>query len=178
MVPENVPFEVLSDFPETGDLSTQVGGDVIDGAKSVRFKVENVEPSVNKDGNGQMLTARLNVRASVGPLGVDGQGRYAGKNLFADLMTWYNESTYTSEWWKRQARFPYKSFLKALGYDIASPPKVSDEFIVSLKGREFIADVRKVPQRVDTGEVNSEGKKIYKETGDFRNELQNFKKAE
>ena len=172
MVPENVPFEVLSDFPETGDLSTQVGGDVIDGAKSVRFKVENVEPQIVSDASGQKLTARLNVRASIGPLGVNGEGRYAGKNLFADLLTWYNESVYTSDWWKKQARFPYKSFLKAMGFDFASPPKVNDEFVIGLKGREFIADIQKREIR-----VKDEGGS-YKGTGDFRNELSNFKKAE
>ena len=166
---EDAPFEVLSDFPETGDLSTQTGGDVIDGAKGVRFKVENVEPNVIKGSGGDTLMARLNVRASVGPLGVDGNGRYAGKNLFADLLTWYNEASYTTDWWKKQARFPYKSFLKALGYDPSNPPKVNDTFLISLKGKEFVADIRKseIRAKVEDG--------TYRGTGDFKNELQNFK---
>lgn len=172
---DETPFEVLDDFPETGDLSSQTGGDVIDPAKSVRFKIENVEPRVHKNDSGAMLTAKLNVRASVSPLGIDGSGKYAGKNFFQELLTWLNEDFYTSDWWKKQARFPYRSFLKSLGFDIANPPKVSDEFLTLLKGREFIADIKKSPISVATGEVNESGKKIYRETGDFKNELVNFK---
>lgn len=175
---DEVPFDVIDDFPETGDLSTQTGGDVIDPAKGIRFKIENVEPRVDKDEQGTKMRAKLNVRSSVGPLGVDSNGKYAGKNFFAELLTWYNSDVYTSDWWKKQARFPYKSFLKALGFDPADPPKISDEFLISLKGREFIADIRKVSIRVDSGEVNQAGKKIYKETGDFKNDLTNFKMVE
>ena len=144
---------------------------MIDGVRGVRFKVEDVSPNVIKDANGTTLMARLNVRASIGPLGVNGEGRYAGKNLFADLLTWYNDSTYTSDWWKKQARFPYKSFLKAHGYDIAQPPKVNDDFLVSLKGKEFIADIRKEEIR----EKGEDGK--YVGRGDFKNTLSNFKEA-
>ena len=168
---EEVPFEVLSDFPETGDLSDQVGGDVIEGAKGVGFKIQNVEPRVFEK-EGVKLNAKLNVRASIGPLGVDGNGKYANKNLFAELLTWYNQDTYTSEWWKKQARFPYKAFLKAMGFNPAEPPKITDEFLISLKGREFFADIRKVEIR----DKNEEGK--YIGTGDFKNELSNFKTVE
>ena len=175
---ETIPFDVIEDFPETGDLSTQTGGDVIEPVKAVRFKIENVEPRVNSDEQGTKLTAKLNVRASIGALGIDSNGKYMGKNFFADLLTWYNSDVYTSDWWQKQARFPYKSFLKAMGFDIAQPPKVNDEYVISLKGREFTADIRKVSIRVATGELNQAGKKIYKETGDFKNELANFKAIE
>jgi len=172
------PFEVIDDYPESGDLSTQTGGDVVDPVKAVRFKIENVEPRIDRDEQGTMMRAKLNVRSSVGPLGTDSNGKYAGKNFFTELLTWYNSDVYTSDWWQKQARFPYKSFLKAIGFNPANPPKVNDEFITSLKGVEFTADIRKVAIRIDSGEVNQAGKKIYKETGDFRNELTNFKNIE
>ena len=173
---ETVPFEVLDNFPETGDLSTQIGGDVIDPVKGIRFQIEGVEPRLfSKDG--QTLTAKLNVRASVGALGTDGNGKYKGKNFFSELLTWYNEEVYSSDWWKKQARFPYRSFLKALEFDDKNPPKVTDDFISSLKGREFIADIVKASIQATTGELNEKGKKIYTNTGDFKNELKNFKKV-
>src|SRR3990167_5136623 len=123
---DEVPFEVI-DFPETGNLSGQTGGDVIEPARSIRFRIENVEPRTFKK-EGFLMTAKLNVRCAVGPLGVDGNGKYAGKNLFAELLTWFNEAVYTSEWWRKQSRFPYSRFLKALGFDISNPPKINDDF--------------------------------------------------
>jgi hypothetical protein len=171
MSEENVPFEVLDGFPETGDLSDQVGGDVIEAAKGVRFTIRSVEPRVSKNDVGETLVARLNVRAVVSSLGIDGQGKYANKNIFAELMTWYNQEKYTSDWWKKQARFPYKSFLKAIGENPANPPKVTDQFLISLEGKDFIADIKKVEIR-----VKEDGK--YVGTGDFKNELANFKAVE
>lgn len=174
---EENPISVMEEFPESGDLSTQTGGEAIEGVKGVRFIIRNVEPKLQKDDNGQLLAARLNVRAAIGPMGVDGSGKYAGKNLFAELLTWYSEERYTSDWWKKQARFPYKSFLKAMGYDPASPPKVNDEFVIGLQNREFIADVVKEEIQQKTSEVNEKGKAVYVGTGDFKNVLKNFKAA-
>lgn len=168
---ENGPFDVLEDFPETGDLSTQTGGDVIDKAQKVRFRIENVEPRVNKK-DGVVDTAKLNVRVSIGALGVDGEGKYKGKNLFLELLTYANPETRTSEWWQKQARFPYKTFLKALGFDEKNPPKVTDAYITSLKGREFIADIT----RPEIREKGEDGK--YVGTGEFKNELKNLKAIE
>ena len=168
---DDVPFDVLNDFPETGDLSGQTGGDVIDAARGVRFTIRNIKPQiVEKDG--VKVMAKLNVRASIGPLGVDGNGKYANKNLFAELITWVNEEQYTSDWWKKQARFPYKSFLKALGLDPANPPKVTDQLLVEWHGKEFFADIAKNPITVKVGD----GK--YLPTGDFKNELKSFKTVE
>ena len=59
-----------------------------------------------------------------------------------------------------------------MGFDDKNPPKVNDAFIQSLKGREFIADIRKSEIRVKDGD----GK--YVGTGDFKNELANFKSVE
>lgn len=165
---ETIPFDVINDFPETGDLSTQTGGDVMDAVRGVRFTIKNVKPEVVvKDG--VKLMAKLNVRAAIGALGTDGSGKFANKNLFAELLTWFNEEKYVSEWWKRQARFPYKGFLKALGLDPANPPKISDELLISWQGKEFIADIAKSPITMK----GEDGK--YSPTGDFKNELKNFK---
>lgn len=167
---------VTGDFPETGDLSTQSGGDAIEAARKVQFSIKNVEPRITKsEQTDEMLFAKLNVRVAIGPQGVDGNGKYAGKNLFAELLTWFNEEKYTSDWWKKQARFPYKSFLKAMGFDPAQPPKVTDDFVIGLVGREFVADIIKSEIQVATGNLKANGKKEYVGTGEFKNELANFK---
>ena len=169
---DTVPFEVLDNFPQTGDLSQQSGNDVIDAAQKVRFKIENVTPKINADkDSGVIKTASLSIRCSIGALGVDGEGKYKGKNLFSDLTSYVNTEVLTSDWWKKNAQFPYKSFLKALGYDIANPPKVNDAYIASLKGREFIADIKKEPVKIKIDGT-------YQPTGEFKNTLTNFKSVE
>lgn len=164
---DNTPFEVLEDFPETGSLADQTGGDVIDAATKVRFEIKNVEPKVYKK-DGVLETAKLNVRAAIGALGVDGEGKYKNKNLFIELLTWVNPETHTGDWWQKQARFPFKSFLKAMGFDPANPPKITDAFITGLIGKEFIGDIKKPEIRA---KVNGK----YVGTGDFKNEVGNFK---
>lgn len=172
MSEDTVPFEIMYDFPQTGDLSGQSGNDVIDAFPKVRFTIENVTPKVNVDKvTGVKKTASLSVRCSIGTLGVDGEGKYKNKNLFQDLTSWVNTEVLTSDWWKKNAQFPYKSFLKALGYDIANPPKINNEYITSLKGREFIADIKKSPVKIKVDGV-------YQPTGEFKNELTNFKSVE
>jgi len=173
---DSVPFDVLEDFPDTGDLSDQTGSDTIDPAQKVRFTIKKVEPRVRKgDDEVTKLTANLNIRVAIGAEGTDGQGKYKNKNLFVELLTWANPEVYNSDWWKKQARFPYKSFVKAMGYDPANPPKVTDELCKEWVGREFIGDIKKVPVTAATGETTAEGKKKYAPTGDFKNEVGNFK---
>ena len=78
----------------------------------------------------------------------------------------------------KQARFPWKQFQTAIGLDPKEALRVNDTFLVGLKGKEFIADIKKVDIKEATGEVNDKGKKIYAATGDFKNELANYKKSE
>jgi hypothetical protein len=174
MSEDKVPFEVIDEYPDTMDLTSVTGQDVIDAARNVVFSVKNVEPRLFKDeSTGAILTAKLNIQFSIGAMGTDGMGKYKGKVLFQEILTYFNPEVYTKEWWKKNALFPYKMFLKSLGFDPAKPPKVNDEFVSSLKGRELIADIRKVETSVkdkSTGE--------YVKTGEFKNELTNFKKLE
>lgn len=161
---ENVPFDVI-DF-EVPPSDDQVGGDVIEAARGVAFSIKKVDVRQNDE----KTIMRLNVQSKVGPLGVDGNGRYANKILFAELLVWADPDTYTSDWWKKQARFPWKQFQLALGLDPSQPLRINDEFLTSLQGKEFIADVRKEEIR----EKGKDGK--YSGTGNYKNSLQNFKK--
>ena len=58
-----------------------------------------------------------------------------------------------------------------MGLEMAKLPKVNDDFLVSLKGKELIADIRKEEIR----EKGEDGK--YVGRGDFKNTLSNFKEA-
>lgn len=163
---EDGPFQVV-DY-EVEACSDQVGGDVIEAASKVRFTISKASVNPSKDGS----LLRLKLQSKIGPLGVDGNGKYKGKVLFAELLFHVDKTDerYQSEWWSKQARFPFKTFLTAMGLDPAAPPRVNDEFLGSLQGQEFVADVKKkeITVKVD-------GK--YVGTGDFKNELSNFKKA-
>lgn len=174
---EEAPFDVIDNFPETGDLTSQSGNDVIDAFQKVRFTVMGATAKV-REKDGVVQTGTVSIRAAIGSLGVDGEGKYANKNLFQDLIASVNTEVLTSDWWKKNAMFPYKTFLKALGYDIANPPKVNDAYLTSLKGREFIADIKKSAVTAASGNLKANGKAEYLPTGDFKNELTNFKSVE
>lgn len=159
----------INDPVDVGDLSDQTGQELMEAAKAVHFtvrevKLQTVEDKETKD----ILFKKLNVQAKIGPLGVDGNGRYAGKVQFAELMAWFDQERYNSDWWKKQARFPLKSFMQAIGFDPKAIPSITDEFRESLKGKEFTADIAVVPIQ-----IKQNGK--YVDSGDKKNELRNFK---
>src|SRR5688572_16198295 len=102
---EEVPFDVY-DY-EVGDLSTQSGQDVIDAAQKVRMSVHNKTGiKLSKD----KCIVKLALGAKIGPLGVDGDGKYAGKVVWQDLNAAFTESgkseeKYKTDWWQKNARF-------------------------------------------------------------------------
>jgi hypothetical protein len=120
------------------------------------------------------MVKRLVVEAQVGPEGIDGEGKYANKVLFPELILTFNKAdfpdTYSKPWWEKEARFPTRQFLKAIGEDISNV-RINDEFLTSLIGREFVADIKRseIRQKVDGKYVGS---------GDYKNELTNFRSAD
>lgn len=170
MSEDNMPFEVM-DF-EVGDLSSQSGQDVMDAFQGVRMVVhKKTGLKVSKD----KCVVKIALGGQVGPLGVDGEGKYAGKVIWQDLNAAFtdagkSETKYQSDWWQKNARFGFKTFLKALGFDEKNPPRLSDEFLSNIAGKEFIANITKkeIQTQVDGKWVG---------TGEFKNELANIKKA-
>lgn len=166
------PFDVI-DY-EIEDLSGQSGQDVIDAAQNVRMSVHpKTAVRLSKD----KCVIKVNVGGQIGPLGVDGNGKYANKVVWSELIAGFTpegklSSKYSSDWWQKNARFGYRQFLKALGFDDKNPPRLNDEFLSGIKSQEFISSITKPEIRVkgDDG--------TYRGTGDYRNELANFKKAE
>jgi hypothetical protein len=165
----------IEDEIDVGDLSDQQGG-VLEPHPKVQFAVKkaSVRTAEDKDTHTWMVK-RLVVEAQIGPLGVDGEGKYANKVLFPEFILTFNKAdfpdTYNKPWWEKEARFPTKQFLKAVGEDVTSI-RVNDDFLLNLVGREFIADIKRseIRQKGDNGK--------YEGTGDFKNELANFRSVE
>lgn len=163
------------------DLSDQETRDVIDPASKVPFTIKKA--SIRKqyadpqDKKSTVEVTRLVVDAAVDNDGVDGEGKYAGKHLFAELILSFNKETHTGDWWLKRSRGPTKQFFAALGFDVASLGTIDSDFLSDLAGRSFIADIRKRPIQEKTSEINDKGKAVYRDTGDFANELQNFRAA-
>lgn len=168
---------------DIGSLKEQESSDLIDKARKVRFEIKKAEVRTSyQDGKKEnpWNTKNLSIQAKIGEDGIDGNGGSAGRVLFPDFMIAfstegdYSERT-SSDWWQKKARGPAKDFLAALGFDPASPPRINKDFLDSLIGMEFIADITQKEREEKTDQKNDKGKFVYKKTGEFRNELTNFR---
>lgn len=160
------------------DLSNQEVSDVMDPFRKVPFVIKKAQVRRQKDDDGTVQVTRLSIDAAIGADGVDGEGKYANKHLFTDLVLSFNKETHTGEWWEKRSRGPTKQFFMALGYDPAALPRIDQEFLDELGGKEFVADILRKPIQQKTEELNDKGKNIYRDTGEFKNELSNYRKAE
>lgn len=163
---------------EVGDLSTQQGNDVIDPHRKVRFEIRkaSVRP-YQKDGDGAWRKKFLSLDIAVASDGVDGEGKYANKHFFPDLLLVANTSHYPeldTEHYRTKARFDIKVFLKAMGYDPAAPPRINDDFLIGLAGREVFADIT----RREMQEPPKEQGGKWVGTGEFKNEIKNWRAVE
>src|ERR1051325_389041 len=127
---EEEGFDVVDDF-EVGDLSDQQGG-VLDPAQRIGFEIKRATVRTTEDKEtGNWMVRRLSLEAAIGPLGTDGEGKYAGKRLFPEFILTFNAADfpekYNKDWWKRQARYPTKQLFKALGIDITAVRVRSEE---------------------------------------------------
>lgn len=162
----------ITDEVDVGDLSAQTGNDVIDPYKRVRFELRklSVRPYQGKD-DASWRRKFLSLDLVVSSEGVDGEGKYANKHLFQDLLLVANTADYPdmdTDYYKTKARFDTKVFLKAMGYDPAKPPRINDDLLIELTGKEVFGDITRKEQRQQV-----EG--VWKGTGEFRNEVRNFK---
>lgn len=159
---------------EVGDLSEQTGG-VLEAASKVSFTIRKATVRTQEDKDSKIWSVkRLAVEAVIGPLGVDGEGKYAGKVLFPEFILTFNKAEFPDKfnkpWWEKEARYPLKQFLKALGRDVTQV-RVNDEFLLSLQNEEFIADIKRK-------EIQTKGDDDkWHNSGDFKNELANYRAA-
>lgn len=174
---DDTGFDV-TDEVEVGDLSTQTGNDVIDAASRVRFEIRkaSVRPYQKRDED-TWRKKFLALDLVVSPLGIDGEGKYANKHFFQDELLVANTSDFpelATDHYKTKARFGLKSLLKALGFDPAAPPRINDDFIESITGREVIGDITR--KEIQNPPAEQGGKWIG--TGEFKNEIRNYRIAE
>lgn len=174
---DDMGFDV-TDEVEVGDLSTQSGNDVIDAAPRVRFEIRKASVrDYTKRDESEWRKKFLALDLVVGPLGIDGEGKYANKHFFQDELLVANVSEYpelNTDHYKTKARFGLKSLLKALGYDPAAPPRINDAFLEEITGREVIADIAR--REIQTAPAEQGGKWLG--TGEFKNEIRNYRAAE
>ncbi len=175
---------------EIGDLSDQETSDVMEPARKVRFEIKKAEVRTQKEDNkaplsdsNQWTIKRLSLQAKVGEDGVDQAGKSAGRVLFPDFVLAFNLEAFPerfgSEWWTKKARGPAKELFAALGFDVKALPKIDADFIAELAGRSFIADIQTEKVQEKTDEINPKtGKPAYRDTGEIRNKLGNFRAAE
>lgn len=169
-------------------LEDQETTDLLDKARKVHFEIkkatvrtQHIDPQ-NK--SSEWIFKRLSLQVAVGSEGVDGEGASANRRLFPEFLLAFNrEATqdlydFDSEWYKKKARGPAKELFAALGFSLNPPPAVDHDFLEALAGREFIADITVKSVDKKTDKKNDKGKWIYEPTGDYRNELANFRSAE
>lgn len=171
---DNDPGFQVNEPVEVGDLSEQQGG-VLEAAQRVGFIIRKATVRTQEDKDTkQWSVKRLSVEAAIGPLGVDGEGKFANKVLFPEFVLTFNSADFpdkfSSSWWQKEARYPLKQFLKALNRDITQV-RVNDEFLIGLANEEFVADIK----RVEIKTKGDDGK--YHGSGDFKNELANYRAA-
>lgn len=170
---EEVGFQV-SEEVSVGDLTDQQGG-VLEAASKVPFTIRKASVRTQDDKeSGKWSVKRLVVEAAIGPLGVDGEGKYANKVLFPEFVLTFNSADFpekfASNWWQKEARFPLKQFLRALGREITQV-RVNDEFLIGLQNEEFIADIKRKEIQTKGDDQKWHG------TGDFKNEIANYRAA-
>jgi hypothetical protein len=174
---EVIPFDVEEPI-EVGDLSDQEGG-VLEAATKVPFVIKKASVRTQLQDNrapasegNKWKVKKLALQVAVGPLGTDGEGRYAGKVLFPELILTMNAKEFPddfkSPYWQREARFPIKQFLLAIGHDIKALT-VNDEWLTGLVGMEFIADIKRSQKR----SKGADGK--YHPIDEFENKVENFR---
>jgi hypothetical protein len=175
-----VPYDVTEEV-EVGDLSDQESG-VLPASSRVIGEVKKASVKTNLENNkypqaddNEWTFKSLHLEIGIGPLGIDGEGAYANKVLFADLIVSYNDRAcerkavsagkkYNRQWWEREARYPAKQFIRAIGGDVTNV-RINDDFLISLLGVSVMFDIKKV-------------KDTFRGEGEFKNELANWRAVE
>jgi hypothetical protein len=175
---DDTPFDVVDEI-DMGDLSDVKGQDVIDPAANVKFTIMkasvrtvNLDPkSKNTTDDNPAVLKNLALEVAITE-GINEEGKYRNKRFFPEIPVWANPDHKTKDWYKsRKYLFPVKQLIKALGYDEKNAPKINDAFCSDLIGKEFLADIKQTEIQVRQPDDKYVG------TGDYKNEVKNFKKA-
>ncbi len=112
--------------------------------------------------------------------GIGDEGKFKNKPIFTDVVVWVDTSHeyYQAEKYQKETK-PYLNDLKelmgALGYDLSAPPKINDEFLAEIQGRQFIANITAPQIRVP--EKQEDGTTKWITTDERKNVLKGFRAA-
>jgi hypothetical protein len=163
------------------DISGQETTDVLEPARRVPLEIKAAKIRTRYDDENDKsggYVKRLSLQVAVGADGVDGEGTSANRRLFPEYVIAFSsgDGVRDSDWWKKKARGPVKELFAALGIELNPPPPIDQDFLDSLVSREFRADIKRKPIQKKTDEINPKtNKPVYKDTGDFQNELENHR---
>ena len=174
---EDVPFNVHEDY-EVGDVSeVKEDRQNVPAASGVLMRVAAASVRSSPDGSITSVAVQVNLVEGVDvsdPANGTVVKRYAGKPLFADLPFRVDTAIRTSSRYTSKHRpylVPLKQFWAALGYDLTAPPKIGDNWLMEIIGRELRADIRLRAVRIK----NPVTQQYEDVAGEFRNEVRGFK---
>jgi len=145
--------------------------DVIEAAKGVEMIIERVDvDQYTPEGKEHWFKTSIKPWLVIGPKGIDGKGRYAGKYFFPRILVAVNRTAYdftrnasgepTTYYEPSGTAFgDYNAFLQALGFPTQpKAPRNDAAFRKSLLGRKLIVDITQDRRRVKD---NVTGKYVY-----------------
>lgn len=165
--------------------------DVIDAAKGVTFEIKKaVIDAYTPKGEDDWMKLSLKLHLAVGPLGVDGKGRYKGKYFFPRILVDVNRKAYPDgfkkDYYKPKtgsAFGEYNEILQALGFSTSPAPRNDKAFRQALIGRQVIADIDLNVKQYRAADGSYKTLQARDERGDrmwenFENKLTHYRKAQ
>lgn len=134
-------FQVTDEI-EVGDLSA-VQEQILPKANGVRVQIVKAAVRPSKDGGLKSLNVQVKF---IEGIQIEGEAKFIGKTEFTglmDLIVWAApEKSAASDWYKNgQHLLGFKQFLLALGESVSPAPKVNDEWLAGLAGRECLVNI-------------------------------------
>lgn len=175
----------------------QEKSDAIPPGKAVLFHIRKalirkqlVDNKKSEAPDNPCMVTKVVLHCQVGPGGVDSANTGAGRMVFPEFPVSFdlellkeqakkNGYQFNEQTWKKEKRYPWIELMCALGQfdpkdSTSKPPKINESFLLWLytsnegQGQAFLADVLKRAIRVKSGNE-------WVDSGDFKNELKNFK---
>ena len=138
---------------------------LIPASKGVVMKISKASLEANDAGVWKWVKLNLTIVN-----GIDEEGKYKNTHLFQNVCYFADPKKYTAEGYKSRDYFlknqhlvPLKYLVNAVGLELKGLP-MNDEFIDNIVGKTVLADISQSP-------VKMNGEK----TGEFQNEVRNFK---
>ena len=174
-------FEVATEI-ELGD-GTQVREDkvVLPVTSNVLLKVQKASQRTNEKSGITSINVQVQMpegielpeKAADGSFTGGMVRKFVNKVDFVEFPVAADPAKRTEEKWTKATRpylVPWKQFMVAVGESISPFPKINDEFLQSLTGREVRCDIKQREVRIQV-----EG--TWKGTGEYKHEFKSFRKA-